>query len=141
VWSTAISIYLYSVLTIYLRAILLIFPPHIPSLPITHSSRRFPSKTLYEGEWWGGGIGSVILELGNRWRCMVTFTTWRLILGERSPPPATHETGIFVGPTAGLDTLENTVICRKWLYGSDVLNFSVFSTLFSPQTLCFQIIE
>jgi hypothetical protein len=52
----------------------------------------------------GGGVAPCILNLGPRWRWVVSFTA-----GKGPPPPGTHRIGGWVGPRAGL----NVVTRRK----------------------------
>jgi hypothetical protein len=49
-----------------------------------------------------GGIGPLILNLGTRWRCVVSITP-RPPFTPRERIPGTHCTGGWVGPTAGMD--------------------------------------
>jgi len=46
--------------------------------------------------YWGGGIAPRILNLGARWRWVVSFTPGRFTPGERAP--GTHWIGRWVGP-------------------------------------------
>jgi hypothetical protein len=58
------------------------------------------------GEW---RYSSIILDLGTRWRWVVTFTPLsRFTTGEGAP--ATHWIGGWVGPRAGLDAVEKRTI-------------------------------
>jgi hypothetical protein len=54
------------------------------------------------GEW---RYSSIILDLGSRWRRVVSFTPCRFTPGERAP--GIHWIGGWVGPRAGLDAVEN----------------------------------
>jgi hypothetical protein len=49
--------------------------------------------------WESGGIEPHILDLGTRWRWVVSFTPWPLY-------PGTHWTGGWVGPRASLDVVK-----------------------------------
>jgi len=54
--------------------------------------------------YWGSKvIAPRILDLGSRWRRVVSFTSGRLTPSERTP--GTHWIGGWVGPRAGLDTV------------------------------------
>jgi hypothetical protein len=54
--------------------------------------------------YWGSGrIGPHILNLGTRWRWMVSFTPWPLYHRERAP--GTHWIGGWVWPRAVLDAV------------------------------------
>jgi hypothetical protein len=64
------------------------------------------------GEWW---YSSTILDLGTRWRWVVSFTPQPLYPKEKAP--STHWKGGWVGPRAGLDAVEKTEIpwpSREW---------------------------
>jgi hypothetical protein len=52
--------------------------------------------------WGSGSITPCILDLGTRWRWMVSFTPRPLYL------QGTHRKGGWVGPTAGLDAVKRT---------------------------------
>jgi hypothetical protein len=47
---------------------------------------------------------SILLDLVNGWRWVVSSTPWPLYLRERTP--RTHWLGGYVGPRAGLDAME-----------------------------------
>jgi hypothetical protein len=55
-----------------------------------------------------GGIAPLILDLGTRWKWVVSFTPGRFAPRERAP--GTHWIGGWVGPRAGLDA----VVKRKF---------------------------
>jgi hypothetical protein len=51
------------------------------------------------------------LDLGTRWRWVVSFTSRPLYPREKTPPPGTHWIGGWMDPRAGLDDLKK----RKFL--------------------------
>jgi len=64
-----------------------------------------PNQTPRHDEVWGSGsIAPLILNLSTRWRWEDCFTPRPLYLRERTPPPPTHWTGVWVGPRASVDT-------------------------------------
>jgi hypothetical protein len=63
--------------------------------------------------WGSGGIAPCILDLGTRWRWVISFTFGPLYPRERYP--CTHWIGDWVGPRAGLDEVMKRTIpspCR-----------------------------
>jgi len=55
-----------------------------------------------------GGIAPRILNLGTRWKCVVSFMP--LPLYPREGAPGTHWIGVWVGPRVGLDMVVKRTI-------------------------------
>jgi hypothetical protein len=62
------------------------------------------------GEW---RYSATILDLGTRWRWVISFTP--LPLYPRGISPRTHCMGSWVGPRAGLDVVGEMLKCCHWL--------------------------
>jgi hypothetical protein len=60
--------------------------------------------------WWSGGTAPGILNLGTRWRCVVSFTARPLYPGGKSPCYPLHRG--CVGPRVGLDAVEKRMLSR-----------------------------
>jgi hypothetical protein len=85
------------------------------------------------GEW---RYGSTILDLGTRWRWVVSFTPRPLYLpGERAP--GTHWIGGWVGPKVGVDTVEKRKIshCRESNPGRPARRYTDWAIPTSHETL------
>jgi hypothetical protein len=59
-----------------------------------------------------GSIALLFLNLGNRWRGVISLMTQPLYPGERAP--GTHSIGGWVGPRTGLDVWGNKSLYRLW---------------------------
>jgi hypothetical protein len=74
---------------------------------MTSACLCFNSAPRHEGVLKGGGIALRILDLGTRWRWVVSFTPQPLYTKEGVP--GTHSIGGWMGPRAGLDTVKRKI--------------------------------